>query len=124
MLLGCFFVVLLAGSDIVGGKGLVSIILKLLIPGVISAMQRFAVFVLRLGVYLFCVLLSVTTGFLLYSLAVQIFHTQSLNAFVIVLIVFLALGVLVLSFAFLWKMITFPAKKLIEWMEIEVINPV
>ncbi len=124
MLLGCFFIVLLAGSDIVGGKGLVSIILKLLIPGVISAMQRLLVFLLHLIVYAFGLFLAVITGFNLYILAEHIFHTQSLNGFVIVIILLLALGVLMLSFAFLWKVITFPAKKLIEWMEIEVIDAI
>ncbi|HYU76099.1 MAG TPA: hypothetical protein VEL31_25790 [Ktedonobacteraceae bacterium] len=124
-MISCFFIVLLAGTDLANtrSEGLISIALRLFVPGIIGALQRFAVFVLRLLTYLFCILLAAVIGLNLYLQAQHIFHTQSLNIFVIIVILLLALGVLILNFMFLWKVITFPIKKLIEWMEIEIVDP-
>lgn len=121
MITGCFFVILLAGSDIVGGKGIVSIILKLLIPGFVRAMQSLAAAALYAVTGILCSIISVLTGMVLYNIAIIVFHTQKLNIYVIIAIICLEGGVLLTSFVLLWKVLKALAKKLLELMEIEIL---
>jgi hypothetical protein len=123
MLLSCFFVILLAGCDIVAGTGLVSLILKLFIPSIIGYMQRLAVLAVMLILGGLSILIGIYAGFILFSLTLLIFHTHTVGAPVIIILVALSLGVMALSFFILKKVVFFPLHKLVEWMEIEIIDP-
>lgn len=123
MLFSGFFVVLLAGSNLVTGNGLASRILRLFIPGLLAAMQRLMVFVIGAIMFLISVLIGVYAGFLMVSLVELIFRTQGLNFLVIGVIVFLSIGVIALSFLILSKIVFIPLGKLVQWMEIEIMDP-
>jgi hypothetical protein len=123
MLLGCFFVIMLAGSDIVAGTGLVSLVLKLIIPGIIAYMQRITVLAVMLILAGVSILIGIYAGFILLSLTLLIFHTHTVGTPVIIILVVLSLGVMSLCFFILKKVVFFPLRKLVEWMEIEIIDP-
>lgn len=123
MLGSCFFVILLAGCDIVAGTGLVSLILKLIIPGIIAYMQRLAVLAVVVALGGVSILVGIYTGFILLSLTLQLFHTPTVGTPVIIILVALSLGAAALCFFILKKVVFFPLRKLVEWMEIEIIEP-
>ena len=117
MLLGCFFILLITGTDItIGIKGPIGIVLSAFVPGIIYKLQRLSTVVLTVMILLVSLSIAIFSAILIFSLIEVIFHTKNPGIITIIIIFALEIGVLSLSFTYLSKIITFVIDKLINWM--------
>jgi hypothetical protein len=135
MLIGCFFVILLSGADIISGvdklpgtNGILMFVLRAFVPGVVSFFQKIflrvftAIFIVLaigvLGVYLF-------SGYLIFNIIGQAMHAKDpvmLAKYVVTGCMILGLNILLyFSIVFSIKLVIFTINKLLEWMEIKVL---
>lgn len=126
MLLGCFFILIITGSDITNGIETIGIqtpltkILKWVAPGIILKLQNFSVLVLHWSIILVSSVIAIISGIILFNIIANILHTKNPGAIVILLIFAAQLGLLWLSYTYLSKAIAFVIAKLIYWMGYEI----
>ncbi|QLE55433.1 hypothetical protein [Nostoc sp. TCL26-01] len=122
ILLGCFFILIITGSDItngietIGKKSPLTNILKEVAPGIISKLRDFSVLVLQLSILLVSVGISIFSGFILFSIIANIMHTKNLGTVATIIIFVAQIGVFWFSCTYLSKSMEFVLDKLIDWM--------
>lgn len=123
MLLGCFLILLLTGTDIaIGAPGPLSRILRLFIPGIVVALQSFSALVLTVIIFLVSAALSSISGIILFNIMQNILHTKNPGIIAMSVVFAVSIGVLWVSCTYLSKAIEFLIAKLIEWLGIKVID--
>lgn len=123
MLLGCFLILLLTGTDIaIGAPGHLSKILRFFIPGIVVTLQNFSAFVLTVIIFIISAALSSFSGIILLNIIQNILHTKNPGTIAMLIVFAVFLGVLWVSCTYLSKAIEFLIAKLMEWMGIKVID--
>jgi hypothetical protein len=126
MLLGCFFILLITGSDITNGIETIGLqsplttILKSIAPGIIYKLRSFSVVVLQLSILLVSFAITIISGFILFNIIANILHTKNPGAIATIIMFAAQIAVFWLSCTYLSKAIAFVISKLINWMGYEI----